>query len=421
MERLVDRRAMPLTGLEYMVKWKGWGEEENTWESMIVLNENEQQSKIRSFEDALKKGKLEAVESPEKRHPDQNRDEYIDRESPPVVPLPQRVFKQKVVKSPPEETVTCPYCRQVYHNTCVMYHPKIYGDLPCKCPNPACQKRWEAHPALPGRRELLDFRMADVPTSPMTNFIENYIKEKVWGKEEKCSKGAKGASAKRKRGPSADKLRVRMVSNVKRTMEMTPVMIERYGVNGPFPYMARTMLVTTEAENDKDIIFLGLVVNEFGPECPEPNKNKVYLAYVDSVQLYHQSSCCMYQQGAGGHTLCSDPEGCNDERKKIVRALLMGYLDSARRRGYKSAYIWSMPPNDGNHEYMFHMRPTHQHIPTAHQLESWYQRLLAASQTAGILTNFESNCNDDRRLPDSLFTRKGERSLRFAPQFPGTV
>jgi len=249
----------------------------------------------------------------------------------------------------------------------------------------------------------------------MTDFIEDYIKEAVWGKEEK---GAGGKKRKIK-GISPDKLRVRMVSNVKRTMQMTPVMVERYGVNGPFPYMARTMLVTTETEDGNDIIFLGLVVNEFGPDCPEPNRNKVYLAYVDSVQLYHKSSCDMFGEAVHCHSLCSDPDGCNDERKRIVRALLMGYLDSARRRGYKSTYIWSMPPQDGNHEYMFHMRPTHQHIPTAHQLESWYQRLLSATQAAGIITMFESNCNDDRRLPDSLFTRKGERSLRFAPQFPG--
>ena len=53
---------------------------------------------------------------------------------------------------------------------------------------------------------------------------------------------------------------------------------------------------------------------------------QVYLAYVDSVQLYHSATCTMSQAEVSGSMMCSDKEGCSEERKKIVRALLMGYV-----------------------------------------------------------------------------------------------
>ena len=111
------------------------------------------------------------------------------------------------------------------------------------------------------------------------------------------------------------------------------------------------------------------------------------------------------------------------ERKMVVRRVILGYLDSIRRRGFDALYIWVMPPNDLHHDYIFHMRPISQHCPKPVQLDSWYTKLLTVAKDEGIIADFDSNAQEegddeqDRTLPKSLFGP--DMSLRNVPQFPG--
>eukprot|EP00283_Hemiselmis_rufescens_P012794 CAMPEP_0173459626 /NCGR_PEP_ID=MMETSP1357-20121228/61731_1 /TAXON_ID=77926 /ORGANISM="Hemiselmis rufescens, Strain PCC563" /LENGTH=192 /DNA_ID=CAMNT_0014427103 /DNA_START=29 /DNA_END=604 /DNA_ORIENTATION=- len=179
-----------------------------------------------------------------------------------------------------------------------------------------------------------------------------------------------------------------------------------------------------ECADRTDVAFLALVVAEFGPDAPEPNRNKAYISYIDSVQLYHCASCRMRGRASTCTTECSSKDACNEERKEIVRRVLIGYLDSVRLRGFEGLYIWAMPPNDLHHDYVFHMRPIHQHCPSPQQLDHWYTKLLTAAQTEGVIAGFDSNAHAQgdsedtvRTLPASLFGP--DMSLRHVPQFPG--
>ena len=149
---------------------------------------------------------------------------------------------------------------------------------------------------------------------------------------------------------------------------------------------------------------------EFGPNAPEPNRNKAYISYIDSVQLYHTKACVLRGKDATCTTECSCPDKCKEERREIVRRVLIGYLDSVRLRGFEGLYIWAMPPNDLHHDYVFHMRPIQQHCPTPQQLDNWYTKLLNVAQEEGVISGFDSNAHksDDpedtsRNLPASLF------------------
>jgi hypothetical protein len=63
-----------------------------------------------------------------------------------------------------------------------------------------------------------------------------------------------------------------------------------------------------ECADNTDVCFLALVVAEFGPDAPEPNKNKAYISYIDSVQLYHANECVMRGTDCLSTTECSTKE-----------------------------------------------------------------------------------------------------------------
>lgn len=318
-------------------------------------------------------------------------------------------FEERKVEQLCEEVCYCQFCGQMYHERCILYSKTIYGDLPPQCPNPACQEKWQNLSKPDANLQCLYRRARDIPITPVAQSIQTYLEDTVF-------KGKSSASA------TNDRVVVRTVSNVRRSQESTPGFTARYGKK-IFPYRLKNIFAFAECDDGTDVAFLSLVVAEFGPDAPAPNTNKAYLSYVDSVHLYHQKKCLLRRGSALCTSTCSNPEACTAERKQVVRRIILGYLDSIRRRGFEALYIWVMPPNDLHHDYIFHMRPISQHCPKPCQLDAWYTKLLTVASEEGIIAGFDSNAQDedddeqDRSLPPSLFGP--DMSLRHVPQFPG--
>jgi len=318
-------------------------------------------------------------------------------------------FEERKVEQLPEDVCHCHFCGQMYHDRCILYSKTIYGDIPPRCPNPACQEKWQNLNKPEANLKCLHRRARDIPMTPVAHSIQTYLEDTVF----KGKSGAAGAS---------DRVVVRTVSNVRRSQESTPGFTARYGKK-IFPYRLKNIFAFIECDDGTDVAFLSLVVAEFGPDAPAPNTNKAYLSYVDSVHLYHQKKCLLRKGSALCTSTCSNPEACTAERKQVVRRIILGYLDSIRRRGFEALYIWVMPPNDLHHDYIFHMRPISQHCPKPCQLDAWYTKLLLVASEEGIIAGFDSNAQDegddeqDRTLPPSLFGP--DMSLRHVPQFPG--
>ena len=318
-------------------------------------------------------------------------------------------FEERRVEQLPEEVCHCHFCGQMYHDRCILYSKTIYGDIPPQCPNPACQEKWQNLSKPQANLQRLVRRARDLPMTPVAHSIQTYLEDTVF-------KGKLGASG------TNDRVVVRTVSNVRRSQESTPGFTARYGKK-IFPYHLKNIFAFLECDDGTDVAFLSLVVAEFGPDAPAPNTNKAYLSYVDSVHLYHRKKCTLREGSALCTSTCSNPEACTAERKQVVRRIILGYLDSIRRRGFEALYIWVMPPNDLHHDYIFHMRPISQHCPKPCQLDAWYTKLLTVASDEGIIAGFDSNAQDedddeqDRTLPPSLFGP--DMSLRHVPQFPG--
>jgi hypothetical protein len=71
------------------------------------------------------------------------------------------------------------------------------------------------------------------------------------------------------------------------------------------------------------------VLQEYGDDSPAPNRNTVYLAYLDSVKHFRPE-----EKDSGGNAL----------RTMVYHEVLLAYIDRAKMLGMNSIYIWSCPP-----------------------------------------------------------------------------
>ena len=131
-----------------------------------------------------------------------------------------------------------------------------------------------------------------------------------------------------------------------------------------FPYRSKALLAFQRIEG-RDVAFFAMYVQEYGAHCPQPNTNRTYVSYLDSVRW-----------------LRTEPKG---QRSLVYHAIINGYLKHATARGFQYAHIWVAPPQAGD-EYIFHCRPKderHGNKPMSmSKLRTWYEAMLNARARA---------------------------------------
>ena len=86
-----------------------------------------------------------------------------------------------------------------------------------------------------------------------------------------------------------------------------------------FPYKSKALLAFQKRDG-LDVCLFALYVQEYGSDCPEPNKNRVYISYLDSVRYFE-----------------SEPMG---HRSTVYHSILVAYLQWTRMLGFKYVHIW---------------------------------------------------------------------------------
>jgi len=138
----------------------------------------------------------------------------------------------------------------------------------------------------------------------------------------------------------------------------------RYSAKGyPTEFKVTTKcIVLFQKIHGVDVLLFGMYVYEYGDDCAEPNRRRVYISYLDSVR---------YLEPASYRTI-------------VYQSVIIEYLRFVKMRGFHTAHIWSCPPAKGD-EYIFHCHPTHQLTPNDDLLCAWYIDMLAKAKEAGIV------------------------------------
>jgi E1A/CREB-binding protein len=141
-------------------------------------------------------------------------------------------------------------------------------------------------------------------------------------------------------------------------------MYQRYSRNGcPSDFPVHTKCVGLfQSFDGVDVLLFAMYVYEYGDDCPAPNRRRVYISYLDSVQYFQPKAY----------------------RSIVYQSLIVEYLRFVKKRGFHTAHIWSCPPAPGD-EYVFYCHPSHQKIPQEEKLRKWYYQTLEKAKADGIV------------------------------------
>jgi len=291
-------------------------------------------------------------------------------------PVPQRVENSigPVMSSEVDARwVQCEACHKWRHWMCAMYDDTQFsGGRGYYCPDckqfePQTEQVTEA---------ALNNDAENLTQIPMSEFIEKAVAKALSKEAVKC-----------------EPVTIRIVSSLLMTSYSPERLVEHQeALNDPFPkefpYKSKALLAF-QKRNGVDVCLFALYVQEYGSDCPEPNANRVYISYLDSVRYF-----------------ASEPEG---HRSTMYHAILVGYLQWARMLGFKYVHIWVEPPKMGD-EYIFFARSDQQRKPMKREkLREWYKRMLDKAKEEGIVQSYGS-------MHDLFGTIK---SVREIPLFHG--
>lgn len=181
-----------------------------------------------------------------------------------------------------------------------------------------------------------------------------------------------------------DTLTIRMVSNCMHNFEVPDVIrnnLPTVAGNRVEQYMMfkQKCILLFQKIDGVDVCLFCLYVQEFDERCPEPNKSKVYIAYLDSVEYFRPRSL----------------------RTIVYHEILVAYLKWSQARGFKQGHIWACPPQRGDN-FIFWCHPPQQRTPSRDRLNGWYNTMLARASALGILNSVDT-------LWDKYFSTYGKR------------
>lgn len=201
------------------------------------------------------------------------------------------------------------------------------------------------------------WKASSLPRTKLSDFIETMVQQKL---EQSGF------------GDVMKTLTIRMTSNSFHNFEVPDVIVNNlptsdgYHVNQYLYYKQKCLLLFQNIDGI-DVCLFCLYVQEFDDTCPEPNRSKVYIAYLDSVE-YFRPRCV---------------------RTTVYHEILVAYLVWCKARGFKQCHIWACPPQRGDN-FIFWCHNPQQRNPSRDRLNSWYNSMLARANQLGILKSIET-------------------------------
>lgn len=133
-----------------------------------------------------------------------------------------------------------------------------------------------------------------------------------------------------------------------------------------FEFTTRAIFAWQEIDG-VDVCVFGMHVQEYGEDCPEPNRQVVYLSYLDSVHFFRPKQF----------------------RTAVYHEILLSYFKYVKKLGFRRVFIWVCPSRKGD-DYIFYRHPSEQKMPTLKRLSDWYVHLLDKGVVSGIVERHQN-------------------------------
>lgn len=215
-------------------------------------------------------------------------------------------------------------------------------------------------------------------------FLENWVRNRLGQARDAEKKNP--PAIKGDRGPEPSKLHIRVLSNYDELCKVKPFVKKALpSYPDSFSFRSRCIFLFQELDG-VDVLIYAMFVQEYGSDCPEPNRRKLYIAYLDSVHYFRPRRL----------------------RTLVYHELILAYLEYSRRSGFTSAYIWACPPPNKRDDYILHCHPEDQRVPSADRLRKWYHDMIKRGCKQRIIVG---SC--------SLFDEHFEETVRPATKGKG--
>ena len=214
---------------------------------------------------------------------------------------------------------------------------------------------------------------SELPKTYLSNFLEHVMGQAI---EQERTRRALKARCAPHMVAGTEGLSVRVVNNMMKKCEVKQRFIDTYctpGSNYPtaFPYRQRVVILfqvqswawpmgvswppmriciaflpcssdpylalnspVVQNMDGVDVCLFIMYVQEYGPECDGPNKNCVYLSYLDSVKYFRPDNVMAV----------GCPNNKTHLRTFVYHQLLVAYLQYIKQLGFDQMYIWACPP-----------------------------------------------------------------------------
>ena len=237
-----------------------------------------------------------------------------------------------------EPKVTCTECGRQHHEICELWHKRLAKKFVCT----ECRKTTKRPNPYPAKK---------LPKTELGNFMEKKVRKLI--KDDNLEM----------------EITVRVVCIRNKTIGVSENLTKHYADAGtPFPdkfeYRHKALFVY-QKQDDVDLCFFGMHVQEYGSDAPSPNRGRVYISYLDSVYYFKPKQL----------------------RTKVYKELLMAYMEYCKNIGYSYAHIWACPPSLGD-DYIFHCHPTEQKVPKPKRLQEWYKDMLIKAKERKVVHNW---------------------------------
>eukprot|EP00940_MAST-03C_sp_MAST-3C-sp2_P001074 g1074.t1 len=318
--------------------------------------------------------------------------------------------KRKNDKVEQEAWVQCDKCDGWLHQICCMFNNRNNSsDSSVKYTCPHCVRKSLREKGSEGPLDTSNvYQDADrLPENIFSKFLQERINSFIERSEMEMSTEIKAPTARRGRSSSAPSptpvkippITLRVLSSHTQSCH-TRDNIQKWfakesdgaipqfpdGFPTSFPHKAKAMLIF-QKQDGIDVCLFGLYVQEYGDDCPEPNRRKCYISYLDSVKYFQPSRL----------------------RTAFYKDLLIGYLAYTRKRGFTHCYIWSCPPKKGD-DYIMYCHPPDQKTPKSDRLRAWYVDIIEKARKEGLVVD-RSNIVDYHLAVDT--------SIGSLPYFDG--